>query len=131
MTPEKLAQLEATHKRIKHVVYNGTDLVFRKPTRTECQQHRAAGLSDDTSVKAGADEQLAQLTIVVCGKAEGVPAARVAFLALLEEWPYLVNEKSVGRALSQLTGVTQDDGVKTYGGTTSANAAPQTTTGAG
>lgn len=95
--------------RVKYVVYNGVDLVFRKPKRIEVQQHAAK--TNVESERHLADEQLAQLLVVQCGEATG-PAAKVAFLALLDEYPYLSQSKQVGTAIAVLTGVLQDEAAK-------------------
>lgn len=129
MTDEQLAGLQAKHGRIKHVIYNGTDLVFRKPKRVECQMH-AAKLEAGGPEKASADEQLAQLLIVVCGEKQDTEAKR-AFLDLLDEYPYLVRNEKVGGALAKLTGVTQDDEAKIYGSASTGSATPHTSTPVG
>ena len=125
ITDEYLADLERAHGRIKHVVYNGVDLVFRKPKRHECKDH-AIKLENPQS-KVDADEQLAQLLVVRCGDAEG-KEARQAFLSLLDDYPYLARNEAVGGALAKLTGVVQDADAKRYGNTLEASGVPQPST---
>ncbi len=109
----RVAELTAKYGRVKHVVFNGTDLVFRKAKRAECQAHVQKGYSEDASVKAAADDQLAQILIVyVGGAAPDLKAAKEAFLALLDEYPLLVKQKTVGNAIAMLIGLAQDDAVK-------------------
>lgn len=127
---DELAELEKLHGRIKHVTYNGTDLVFRKPKRVEVQQHSAKLASDNPTEKAVADEQLAQLLVVRCGDAKGAKA-KEAFLALLEDYPYAVRNAAVGGALAKLTGVVQDDEAKSYGSASPGNGGPQASTPTG
>ncbi len=109
ITEEHLAELGRQHGRVKHVVYNGVDLVFRKPKRVECQQHAAK--LESPAEKVVADEQLAQLLIVECGDKSG-PEAKVAFLALLDDFPYLTKNPKIGGALAKLTGVVEEEEVK-------------------
>lgn len=109
ITEEHLAELQKQHGRVKHVVYNGVDLVFRRPKRVECQQH--AVKLDNPQEKAVADEQLAQLLVVQCGEKVG-PDAKVSFLALLDEYPYLTKNPKIGGALAKLTGVVEEEEVK-------------------
>jgi hypothetical protein len=111
---------------IKVVEYNGIDLVFRRPQRHECREHLMK-LEGDPAEKIAADEQLAQLLIVVCGDAEG-PAAKIAFLALLDEYPYLTRCKDVAGALARLTGAVQDEAVKDSGTPSKASATTPTDT---
>jgi hypothetical protein len=129
LSEERLMALEAEHKKIKHVVYNGVDLVFRKPKRSECREHAAK--LEDPAQKPDADDQLAQQIIVQCGIAEGPMNARAAFLALLDEYPYLTKSAAVGNALGKLTGVLQDEDAKSYGSKSTGNAAPPINTPAG
>lgn len=127
---EHLIELERAHGRIKHVVYNGVDLVFRKPKRTECHAHAAK--LDNPQEKISADEQLAQLLIVQCGSVSS-PAAEVrkAFLSLLDDYPYLVRSADVGTALAKLSGLVQDDEAKSYGSASTPSGSPLTSTQAG
>ncbi len=127
LSDETIEKLTATHGRIKYVVYNGVDLVFRKPKRTECQAFMMKREEGGAS-KIAADEQLAQQLIVRVGDIAELLPVRAAFLALLEEWPLLVSEKSVGNALGQLAGIIQSDELKSVGSPTSANPTPQTAT---
>lgn len=110
VSEEKAAEFVSKYGRVKVVSYNGTDLVFRKPTRAECDQH-AVKIDEGGMQKVQADNQLAQLLVVKCGEAEEQPA-REAFLLLLEEYPYLCRSAAVGGALSRLTGVVQDEEAK-------------------
>ncbi len=114
LSEETIEALKATHGRVKYVVYNGVDLVFRKPKRAECQAYmikREGGGAE----KVAADEQLAQVIVVHCNGATEIKDARIAFLALLDDYPLLVNEKSVGGAIGQLAGIVQDDDLKGVG----------------
>lgn len=115
ISEDQLLELAKTYGRVKHVVYNGVDLVFRKPKRAECQQYMMKREEGGAS-KIAADEQLAQFIIVRCGNAEGSDA-RKAFNDLLEDWPLLANEASVAQALGKLAGVVQDESVKSGGST--------------
>lgn len=130
LSEEELVALKAQHGRIKYVVYNGVDLVFRKPKRAECQAYMMKR-EDGGSAKVAADEQLAQQIVVRCGDETDALKCRQAFLALLEEYPLLVNERSVGGAIGQLAGITQDDDLKNVGSTSKTSGAPQTTTQSG
>lgn len=121
----QLKELEEKYKRVKLVIYNGHELVFRKPLRTEIKQHRIKNGGDSAEEKAAADEQLAQLTLVHLDGQEEPVQTRKAFLALLDEWPYLCANKDVGRALSILSGVIQEETVKTLGPSSTPSAAAQ------
>ena len=129
ITDDHVEELRKTHGRIRHVVYNGTDLVFRKPKRIECQNH-AMKIEEGGAQKATADEQLAQLLIVHCGGTEG-PDAKKAFLDLLEDYPYAVRNAAVGTALGELTGVVQEQDVKNAESISRPSDALQTTTRTG
>lgn len=125
ITEEHLRELARTHKRVKHVAYNGHDLVFRRPTRVECQMHRS------TTRESGAeeaDEQLAAITIVQVDDVTDSTQVRASFQALLDDWPYMVHEKSVGGALAELTGVKQDAELKRSGSAMQPNGSPQPST---
>lgn len=125
ITDEHLAELERVHGRIKHVTYNGIDLVFRKPKRPECQAYIAKAQGDNPSEKAAADDQLAQLLVVQVGDLSS-PIAEVkrAFLNLLEDYPLAARNAAVGGALAKLTGAVQDENAKTYGSGSKGNANP-------
>lgn len=127
LSEDDIATLSATYGRVKYVAYNGVDLVFRKPKRAECQSYMMKR-EDGGAAKVAADEQLAQQIIVRCGDATDPLKAREAFLALLEEYPLLVNEKSVGGAIGKLAGITQDDDLKSAGSASRTSGAPRTTT---
>lgn len=125
ITEEHLRDLAKLHRRVKHVSYNGHDLVFRAPTRVECQMHR------QTSRERGseeADEELAQCTIVQIDDVTDPSKLRGIFLDLLEEFPFMVHEKSVGGSLAELTGVKQASELKRSGTATPPNGGPQTST---
>jgi hypothetical protein len=126
LSEEEVAALKALYGRAKYVTFNGVDLVFRKPKRTECQSFMMKREASPAE-KVAADEQLAQQLIVVCGTTKGPDLVKVreAFKALLEDWPLLVNEKGVGSALSQLVGLTQDEEAKSLGDTSKASGDPQ------
>ena len=126
ISEEQLADLQAKYSRIKHVVYNGTDLVFRAPSVAECDQH-ATQVENGGSEKVFADRLLSQILIVVCGDATG-PDARLAYLKLLEQYPYAWRSAPVGAAIAKLTGVVQDDAVKGDGSASKPNGSPQMTT---
>ncbi len=128
VSDEDLSALKAKHGRVKHVVFNGIDLIFRKPSRAECQAYMMKREEGGAS-KIAADEQLAQQIVIRCGApAETSIRAREAFLALLEDYPLLVNEKNVGGAIGQLAGIVQDDELKIVRSTSTDSGAPQTPT---
>jgi hypothetical protein len=104
-----LKALTERYGRIKHVTYNGNDLVFRKPSRAEVQQHRKNANGAD---KESADEQLSQVLIVRVNGITEPESAREAFLNLLDEWPYLTASPDVGRAVCVLSGLVQDESLK-------------------
>lgn len=112
ISDEHLAELERQHGRIKHVVYNGVDIVFRKPKKHECQLHAAA--LENPQQKPGADEELAKWLVVQVGAAKD-REAKTALASLIEEYPYMVRNEAIGGALARLTGVVQDEHAKTYG----------------
>lgn len=126
ITEEFLDQARVKYGRVKHVVYNGVDIVMRKPKRVECQEHAAR--SDDPQQKFTADEQLCQTLMVACGEATDVAGARAAFTALLEDYPYAVKSKEIGTALLKLIGILQDDEGKSYGTPSQPNGTPSQTT---
>lgn len=128
---DHLESLRAKYGRIKHVVYNDVDLVFRKPSRPECKQHAAKLQSDDATVKADADEQLAQILVVQVADKTEMRAVKEAFTDLLDEYPYLTKCAAVGRALSELTGVVQDSEVKTSGSALTGKGSPRASTPTG
>lgn len=87
ITPEQIAELESTHKRVAHVhstrtLSNGDwewEFVARKPTRPEYKGWRAKLNNENTAPDA--TEQLIR-RIVVCPTPE-------AFDAVLDDWPAL------------------------------------------
>lgn len=125
ITEEHLADLEREHGRIKHVVYNGIDLVFRKPKRPECQAYISKAQGDNPHEKAAADDQLAQLLVVHCGDvASPIAEVKKAFLNLLDDYPLAARSGIVGGALARLTGAVQDENAKSYGSGSKGNANP-------
>ncbi len=130
LSEEQIEGMRRQFGRIKHVLYNGVELVFRKPKRVEVKAHRMKSHSDNAAEKADADEQLAQLLVEHCNGASG-QGAKQAFLDLLEEYPYAVSCREIGSALSNLTGVVQDAEVKTSGNGSPAREVPPTTTQGG
>lgn len=127
ITEQQLSELQAKHGRIKHVSYNGVDIVFRKPRRVEVQQHRAKLHTDDPNEKSIADEQLAILTVEYCNGKAG-PDSKQALNALADDFPYLFAEKSIGDAIAVLSGIKQDETLKNSGSASQANATPSTDT---
>lgn len=125
ITEDHLRGLAKLHRRVKHVTYNGHDLVFRAPTRVECQMHRQASRERGPEE---ADEDMAICTIVQIDDVTDSSKLRALFLDLLEEFPFLVHEKSVGGALAELTGVKQASELKRSGTATPPNGGPQTST---
>ena len=102
LTVEQVDAMRAAHGRVKHIVYNGHDIVFRKPKRFEVQQH--AMKLEEPAQRPFADEQLAQLLVVY--------PSREKFIELLEEYPYLIRNDQIGGALAKLTGLVQDEEAK-------------------
>lgn len=128
ITEEQLTALEQAHGKIKHVEYNGHDIVFRKPKRVEVTEH-ATKLERGGPEKIGADEHLAKQIVVHCDGEEGT-AARFALVALIEEFPYLARNEKIGMAIGKLVGVVEDLDAKTYGtNLTGKGSSPTTTQG--
>jgi len=97
LSEDDLNQLRDTHGRIAHCVYNGIDLVFRKPTRVEIQMFRSATGEER-------DEELARKIIV--------HPPREAFATLIADYPMLVNNAKVVRAMGIATGVVEETEAK-------------------
>lgn len=110
ISEEKLAQLKTAFGRIEYTRYNGTDLVFRQPKRSEVQEHAVKDESGPAQ-KAVADVQLAQQIIIYCGGGEGLQA-RENFLAFLDLYPYCYRSLKIGRAISRLTGIVEEESEK-------------------
>lgn len=109
LTEEQIEGMRRQYGRIKHLTYNGVELVFRKPKPVEVEQHAAK--LDNPAEKPHADNQLAQLLVVWCnGKADA--AARDALLELRREYPYAIRNEKIGGALAKLTGIVEDEEVK-------------------
>lgn len=126
VSEETLAQLTATHGRVKVVSYNGHELVFRKPKRAEVRMHAQA--LDDPQRKAGADEELAQLLIVAYDGVADARKARDAWNDLLDDFPYAASSKPIGGAIAQLTGVVEDIDLKGSGPSSTSSASGPTHT---
>lgn len=102
ITPEKLAELEAAHKRVAHVHSVGVladghtyewELVLRKPTRTEYKQLRAQAQNERTSSDA----------LEMCVRRLAVFPSPEEVGELFEEWPGIA--EACGRAVERLAGV--------------------------
>lgn len=104
ISEQQVSELAAKYGRVKHVTYQGVDIVFRKPSRAECRQYVMA--RDNPQEKASADEALANMICVHCNGAAGGEAHK-AFLDLLEDWPMAANSPKIGTALLELTGITE------------------------
>ena len=107
ISDDHLRELEAKYGKVRLVVYNGHELVFRKPKRVEIKQHRIKNQSEAPEERASADEFLAQVLIEHVDGVEGQPCKQ-KFLDLLEDFPYLASNKDVARAMSVLSGALQD-----------------------
>jgi hypothetical protein len=94
LSPEKISELEATHKRIAHVrdIDGEWEVVYRRPSRAEYRRFRSS--INDPQQSADATEQLARSLVVY--------PSREAFDALLEEWPAIPEGSS--KALLRLMG---------------------------
>ena len=122
LTPEKLLELTAEHKRIAHIVGQQSrasivqvypldkgeepikpphavtfEVVFRKPTRIEYKQYKARSFSEQQRVDA--QEILARQCVV--------HPSREAFDALLEDYPAI--PEAAGKAFSRLMGLAADE----------------------
>jgi len=104
-----LESLRTKHGRVSHCRYNGVDIVFRLPTRNEVLMWR----QDSNNAPGSEDENLAKKIVVVPDKE--------AFGALLQKYPMMVNNKKVARAISLITGVTEDAEEKDEGNDSSVN----------
>lgn len=126
LSEEQLNAHRAKHGRIKHVEYNGVDLVFRKPSRAEVKIHQRA--RENPQEKTDADEHLAQALVIQCGKAVGGDLAREAFLQLLDEYPYACESQAIGHAIAKLSGLMLDEEAKTSAKPSMPNGASPTAT---
>jgi hypothetical protein len=114
LTPEKIDALTRAHGRVKHVTYNGRDLVFRKPSRAEVVQY-SMSLENEQS-KPFADELLTAMLCVQCGpSAQKIEEARAAWDALSDEYPWAYRCKDVATAIGKLMGVVQETEAKSSG----------------
>lgn len=102
LTPEKLSELEAAHKRIATVRGRGNTwtVVLRKPSRAEYKQFRSR-LNDDR-MKADAQEALVRSLCVY--------PSREAFDVLLEEWPAI--PEAASEAVLHLMGMVTEADLK-------------------
>ena len=108
LTKEDLAALEATHKRIAHVIGPlGKDgktaqweCVFRKPTRAEYKRFRSMVNTPGQGGDAG--ESLARSCVV--------HPAPEAFDALLEDYPAICEASA--QDIGKLAGLFADESVK-------------------
>ncbi len=103
LTKDQIAEFEATHKRIAHVVGkdDAWECVFRRPTRAEFKRFRAQLHNDEQ--KADAQENLARSCVV------HPPAT--GFDALLEDFPAI--PEACGKALGELAGFAVNQSAKT------------------
>jgi len=106
-TERRLAALEAQHKKIAEVEWNGHRLVFRRPTREECRQYRVA-LEDPVS-KADANEHILQQTIVAFDDETNATAARMRYNpGFLDEHPMFASTAKVKLALGAMMGLVEE-----------------------
>lgn len=126
LSDEDLEAMRNEHGRIKHVVYNGVDIVLRAPKPVEIDMHALAS-DKGGAEKVGADKLLCQQLVVHCNGVTGAKEARLAFVELQKRFGYIHKSAKVGGALAQLTGVVEDEELKDDGSTSRPNGAPQTT----
>ncbi len=110
ITEEQLDELRKKHDRIKHVRYNGTELVFKPPTSLQCTRYLAQ--RNNPAEKDGADASLAQLLVIQADGDTDPARARDAFNRLLDRFPLMMGCADITGPLAQLTGVVQDDDLK-------------------
>jgi hypothetical protein len=118
LTDDEIDALRLKHGRIKHLTYNGLEMVFAKPTRAQIQMHASA--LEDPQRKPFADEELARLLVKV--------PDRETFNRFVEEYPYAVKSRAIGTALNQLVGLIEDDEAKPWGSASMPNGSPHATT---
>lgn len=99
MSDLDLEALKRAHKRITHVRYNGHDLVFRRPTSDEAQVYRA--MPNDTGDQA--HERVATLAQFIL-----VHPSIETWHALLEDYPFMLNNEAVNEAISIAMGVREE-----------------------
>ena len=114
LTEEQLEGLRVKHRKIARVIWEGHEVVFRRPTRDEWHSYlRAQGSPME---KHTAQEHHSQITLVAYDGDMSMPGARVAYQqGLLEECPGFANAPELGAALSVLAGTAQEEEIKHLG----------------
>jgi hypothetical protein len=102
LTEETVAALQAKYKRVCAIRRDDVEFVIRAPTRGEYKAFRSALHTPAT--QADAQEDLVRDLVVWCAdKTDG--DARLAFDALLDEYPALCENKAVSGEVSKFTGL--------------------------
>ncbi len=127
LTEEQLEGLRVKHRKIARVVWEGHEVVFRRPTRDEWHSYlRAQGSPME---KHTAQEHHSQITIVAYDGDMSMPGTRVAYQqGLLEECPGFANAPELGAALSVLAGTAQEEEIRHLGEVVSVRSGRQATT---
>lgn len=112
ITDEKLAELQATHRRVKRIAIGEIEIAIRAPKRHEYKAFRARAMDPDK--RADAMEDLLRQIVVHPSRAE--------LDAILDDYPGLAESKEMSRAVEQFVGMVADDAGKTSGSSPSGNA---------
>lgn len=99
MSDLDLDALRKMHGRITQARYNGHDIVFRKPTQGEAQMWRSAP-ADTAEERYEQMSTMAQFILV--------HPTVVEFNALLEDYPFMLSNEGINRAISMAMGVIEE-----------------------
>jgi hypothetical protein len=95
LTPERLDALSKQYGRVESTTYNGHAIAFRVPASLDAQMWR---MSEGDKER---DEQLARKIVVVPEREE--------FAALIDAYPFMLNNKKVAGALLRAMGIYESD----------------------
>jgi hypothetical protein len=102
LTDETVAALTAKYRRVCAIRRADVEFVIRAPSRGEYKAFRAA--LHTAATQADAQEDLVRDLVVWCSDRTDVDA-RVAFDALLDEYPALCENPAVSGEVSKFTGL--------------------------
>ena len=114
LSEEQKDALEKAHKKIGVISWEGHEIVFRRPTRTEW--HNYMRMNGDAAANAAALDSHAQITLVAYDGDIQMPRARIAYTnELLEECPGFANAPEVAAVLAVLAGTAQQEDLANLG----------------
>lgn len=114
LSEAQLEELQGKYGKIGCVEFSGHQIVFKKPTRDQCNNYRRMRESD--AEKHMANELLAQAMIVAFdGETDANKARTIYTGTFLEDFPLFVSSGKAQSVIGALSGLVEDEDVLDLG----------------